>query len=231
MKRMFLLCGLGVWMMLSGCTAQRAASSTAAETADTAAAETTVSTAETAAVSAAETTVFSSAFDDGAAFSDAAEWKPAYAEVVRASGAELFSLRDVDSDGIPELVLHMEAAQYHANSAVTLYTYYNDGAVLLGENLAFDGSSRFDYIPDTGEIVTGYFGMGYGTYEVFRITDGTLESLHKLVINSDQYEYSVDGERVTEEAYDAVWRPYWENKVSESGEYENTEESIQKVLT
>ena len=158
-------------------------------------------------------------------------WRKAYAEILRRSEAEMFSFCRVDADEVPELVLHMSKEFTHDNGDVSLYTYYNSTAVLLGDKFCCDGYSNFLYQPGSGYVISGFFHEDYGAFEIFLLEDGTIQSQHTF----DEYlrddpVYHIDDQSFPVWTYRSRFYQYTKNSVNDYGEYDLTEENIRKTL-
>ncbi len=161
--------------------------------------------------------VFSQGISASAA--DTAPWVAAYREAISnfkgdfSSGDTLdevkWDLTDLDSDGIPELLIGDGA--YHASQ---VQIYYFDGTKAVPVDSDGDGDpDRFgswgsaSFVPQYGLIRSGYMGMGYTSVDIYMYVDH--KAVHQMsyadntgaVESPEDYEYNVDGQTVTETEY------------------------------
>ena len=158
-------------------------------------------------------------------------WRKAYAEILRGSEAKKFSFCYVDDDEVPELVLHMSDEFVHSNNAVWVYTFREDAAVCLGEELCCDGYSTFLYVPRTGCIISGFYHNGYGAYRVLSLENGELKALHYFDEDAEGSGlYHIDDQSFPAWEYRRRFYRYAKGNVNDYGDYENTEENIRITL-
>lgn len=160
-------------------------------------------------------------------------WREAYAEVLRSSNAEQFSLVYVDDNDIPELAVHLSAESSHANTSISLYTYYNGEAVLLGENLSADGYNYFGYAERQGYVLSSWVQMGYIITTYLKLENGTLTTEHDYFTDEASQEgyenptYKIDDVAVPKADYDASISQYSDIQWTfETGDYFNEESCI-----
>lgn len=134
-------------------------------------------------------------------------WQEAYAEVARNYQANInglqakFGLAYIDKDDIPELIL--DSGDGHI-CKVTLYTYYNNQPVFLGENYGDFGV--IGYTPRTGTIIEEVFANGgYYLAKFYALTEGTATQEMSFMHDVNQVNYTVNDQAVSKEQYDKEW--------------------------
>lgn len=118
-----------------------------------------------------------------------------------------FRLAYIDGDEIPELLI-ME--DYIHPCGVKVYTYYNGRIIEVGE---FGSIGTMRYAEKKGMIYSGFYNMGEGYSDYFKLEKGVLEQVCALYhLDGDAFlepiesYYEIDDVPVSEAVYDAKWR-------------------------
>lgn len=143
----------------------------------------------------------------------------------------LYNLLYVDGDDIPELVIG------HRGYFVTMYTYHDGTIYKLMDHWGYGafGNHGYEYIPQKNllrnydadyaglVLYTTYMTVNsqYAIETVAVLKDDRLDCVDENgdFVDENAAKYSIDGEEVSEERYDAAWKKYGR----EAGEYEYIE--------
>ena len=102
-----------------------------------------------------------------------------------------YTFRDLDADGIPELIFKRGTCE--ADFAVNVFTIDSEGEIKdLG--LIGGGHTTFCYDENTGDFVMQWAHMGAGCFEYFKMVNGAVTKAQ------DAYEYNIG----QDESYDDI---------------------------
>lgn len=102
---------------------------------------------------------------------------------------EVYSLYDVDKDGVPELFLKRGACE--ADFSTQVYTF-RDGQI-SGLGSFSSGHSGLYTVPEEKAVLVWYSHMGYGDIEKFVVTDGNSFVHGETLLSEDEDDTRWDG--------------------------------------
>lgn len=123
----------------------------------------------------------------------------------------MFDLRDLNSDGVPELVISPSDG---VDSACTVYTYYDGALTEIGTN---GNNGFFTFYPSTGIINNEFQGSGFVMGEFRRIENGLFVTDMTYYNNMDSVtsgaviRYEIDKEEVLPTEYNEKYYSYKNN--------------------
>ena len=111
-----------------------------------------------------------------------------------------FSVQDLDSDGIPELMV--SGGGWHM-AQCSVYRYLGGKKLKKIGDLGEFGV--VSYYPESGTLRSGYSGMGYTFFEIIKLKNGKFETLVSFSDDSAAVEadptYEINGKAVSESTY------------------------------
>ena len=158
------------------------------------------------------------------------EWKQSCYDILmecRDSGiCDMFSLYDLNDDGLPELIVSPGDAHAYA---VQIFTFYDGSAHQVHDSL---GSTEFgswgviQFSPAENVFCSGYFGQGMGVYDFMSLDGDTfvyIESLQSSMEmdGSTKYGSSTDPD-ISEEEFNALYQKYSDGEISLGRDYSVT---------
>lgn len=142
-----------------------------------------------------------------------------------------FSLYDINNDSVPELIIGEDT--YHA-AACRVYSF-QDGLIDLGRMGTY---GEIGYYPDKNIITQYDIAQGYEFLSFSRLENGEITDLAIFENNTgaaptnDDIYYKVNGNKVSEDEYNAALDGYeGEKLVSLGHDYEFTEQSIKNAIS